>query len=485
MQTVKTVLFVFAAMLFCVCRAEPAPVRVEGGRLSAAGKELRLRGINWGWWHLKGTEYTEEDMKNQAAWGANMLRLAFTYIDVTDLDGSWNEKRFAKLDEVVRWAGKYNQYVILDLHVAPGGQNLTAYTDGGKNLLWTEAAKQEHFLNLWRELARRYRDNPVVAAYELMNEPRTARPTPELLAELNRKAIAAIREIDPDKVIVVTGDNMSNAQDLVDVIRVRDDNILYTFHFYEGALSGPWRRNIEGRKISGTGDWKQIELEFTVPDDVAEIALMLRSSRNSGTAWFDDITVTDDAGNLLDAYSFDGGTSPFSVERAPHTVGSFDARTGHRAPGSLRVSGTPDYNGFVGPHWKVDPGRGYRITGWVKLDQATGDTFLAAAMFGSRRISSEQLREKLKPAVDFSRKYNVPLWVGEFSMTRSDRQPEEIRERIALFEEYGFSWSYWNFHETTGPTTMALQAQKRTGGDYPVNLPLLEVLKQFWALNGK
>ena len=32
---------------------------------------------------------------------------------------------------------------------------------------------------------------------------------------------------------------------------------------------------------------------------------------------------------------------------------------------------------------------------------------------------------------------------------------------------------------------MALQAQKRTGGDYPVNLPLLEVLKQFWALNGK
>ena len=119
MQTVKTVLFVFAAMLFCVCRAEPAPVRVEGGRLSAAGKELRLRGINWGWWHLKGTEYTEEDMKNQAAWGANMLRLAFTYTDVTDLDGSWNEKRFAKLDEVVRWAGKYNQYVILDLHVAP------------------------------------------------------------------------------------------------------------------------------------------------------------------------------------------------------------------------------------------------------------------------------------------------------------------------------------------------------------------------------
>lgn len=483
MKTVRTALFLSAVMLFCACRAELAPVKVEGGRLSAGGKELRLRGINWGWWHLSGTRYTEEDMKKQAEWGANMLRLAFTYTDVINPDGSWNEERFAELDEVVRWAGKYGRYVVLDLHVAPGGQNLTAYTDGGKNILWTDASKQEHFLNLWKELARRYRNNPAVAAYELLNEPRTSRPTPELLAELNRKAVAAIREIDPEKVIVIAGDNMSNAQDLVDAIRVPDGNILYTFHFYEGALTGPWRRNVEGKKISGSGDWKKLELDFTVPGDVAEVALMLRSSANSGTAWFDDVTVTDDAGNLLYAYAFDRNASPFSVERAPYAVGSFDARTGHNAPGSLRVSGTPDYNGFVGPHWKVDPGRRYKVTGWVKLDSATGDTFLAAAMFGSKRISNEQLRERLKPAADFARRYNVPLWVGEFSMTRSERQPEEIRERIALFEEYGFSWSYWNFHETTGPTTMALQAQKRGGGDYPVNQPLLEVLKEGWSLN--
>ena len=54
---------------------------------------------------------------------------------------------------------------------------------------------------------------------------------------------------------------------------------------------------------------------------------------------------------------------------------------------------------------------------------------------------------------------------------------------IALFEKNGFSWTYWNFRETTGPDTMALQAEHRNGSDFPVNNPLLAVLQEGWSRN--
>ena len=52
-------------------------------------------------------------------------------------------------------------------------------------------------------------------------------------------------------------------------------------------------------------------------------------------------------------------------------------------------------------------------------------------------------------------------------------------------EEAGFHWTYWNFRETTNPDSMALHAQKRDGGDYPINEPLLKVLKEGWRKNAQ
>lgn len=52
-------------------------------------------------------------------------------------------------------------------------------------------------------------------------------------------------------------------------------------------------------------------------------------------------------------------------------------------------------------------------------------------------------------------------------------------------EEAGFYWTYWNFRETTNPDSMALHAQKRDGGDYPINEPLLKVLKEGWRKNAQ
>ena len=212
-----------AAFILSLTGAPLPPVRVEGGRLTAGGREIRLRGINWGWWHDKGTRYTEEEMMRQAEWGANVLRLTIRYTDVANEDGSWNEERAAGVDEVVKWAEKHGQYVILDMHEVPGGQTPVHYCVGGKNALWKEAKYQEQFIELWKKLAARYRNTSAVGAYELLNEPRTIPANPKQLADLQRRVIVEIRKIDPDKMIVVTGDETSNHRiSLIDSVRQSD-----------------------------------------------------------------------------------------------------------------------------------------------------------------------------------------------------------------------------------------------------------------------
>lgn len=492
MNQLKCLLTLFTAGAALFCFAELAPVKVEGKKLVADGKELRLRGINWGWWHLSGTHYTENDMRQQAEWGANMLRLAMSYTDIVTKDGKWNEAAFAKVDEVVQWAKKYNQYVILDLHVAPGGQDPALYCDGGNNLIWKEKAKQELYFYIWRELAKRYRRNPVVAAYEVMNEPCTQRPDPDLLVELNEKVVAEIRKVDPDKVIVISGDQWGNARDLKGEVKLDDGNILYTFHFYEGGSPNGWIRNLgESQALSGTQEWTRFELAFKSSPNTNQVRILLRSEENRGSAWFDDVTLTNEDGYVMQKFSFDKDADQFKTENASAKGTAFDPETGHGKPGSLRLSGTSGEYGWIGPARAIHPGQTYKIGGWIKLEKATGKTYIGAALYGnnSTQIDTADLRERIKPAVEFADYYKVPLWVGEFSAVRNSGpegfQAASVAERIRLFEEHGISWTYWNFHETTGPHGMALQAQKRGKGAHPVNEPLLKVLKDGWSLNRK
>jgi endo-1,4-beta-mannosidase len=218
---------------------ELAALKIEGNQITAAGRPIRLRGINWGWWHLQGTVYSEADMQRVARWGANVIRLAFSDSDL-ESDGptaAFKPEGFAQLDEVIQWARRYGVYVILDMHVVPGGQSTQPYTDHGRNSLWSDATAQDRFNALWAELARRYRDRPEVAAYDLLNEPDSTKKAPELLRAIDERVIKAIRAVDPNKIIVVGADRGSLPWGLVDGMKLPDANILYTFHWYVGTSS--------------------------------------------------------------------------------------------------------------------------------------------------------------------------------------------------------------------------------------------------------
>lgn len=62
------------------------------------------------------------------------------------------------------------------------------------------------------------------------------------------------------------------------------------------------------------------------------------------------------------------------------------------------------------------------------------------------------LKKALAPALEFQEKYNVPIYVGEFSAVRFASNESAYRylsDCIEIFEEYGWDWTYHAFREAS------------------------------------
>ena len=139
------------------------------------------------------------------------------------------------LDNVVAWCKKEGLYVILDMHAAPGGQTGDNIDDSwGYPFLFESAESQDLTVNIWRKIAARYRNEPTVIGYDLLNEPiahyfDTATLNPKL-EPLYRKIVAGIREVDRNHLIFLGGAQWNNNFKVFGP--PFDDKLVYTFHKY-------------------------------------------------------------------------------------------------------------------------------------------------------------------------------------------------------------------------------------------------------------
>ena len=70
---------------------------------------------------------------------------------------------------------------------------------------------------------------------------------------------------------------------------------------------------------------------------------------------------------------------------------------------------------------------------------------------GKETWDKERMRRELAPALAFQRKYNVPMFLGEFSAVRwADGADRWLQDATELFEEYGWDWCYHSFREYQG-----------------------------------
>jgi len=67
---------------------------------------------------------------------------------------------------------------------------------------------------------------------------------------------------------------------------------------------------------------------------------------------------------------------------------------------------------------------------------------------GGGMWDKKRLREELKDAIEFQRKYGVRIYVGEFSVARwAPNGAKYLRELIDMFEEMGWDWNYHSWKE--------------------------------------
>ena len=127
------------------------------------------------WKTFRKNYITESDIKRIAELGFNSVRPALnSRLFLTEGENPvYVEERFQLIDSLVSWCKKYNLYVIIDMHGAPGGQTGANIDDSpnDKPELFTNPAFQEQLVNLWLKIVNKYKDEPTVAAYDLLNEP--------------------------------------------------------------------------------------------------------------------------------------------------------------------------------------------------------------------------------------------------------------------------------------------------------------------------
>ncbi len=217
------------------------------------------------WKEFRKNFITEADIKRIKELGFNSVRPALNArVFMTEGDTAvFIEENFALLDSLVEWCEKHQLYVILDMHGAPGGQTGQNIDDSPNNEpeLFMNPIFEHRLTRLWMKLVERYKDNPVVAGYDLLNEPLpentgAAEKYKHLLVPMYKRLTEQIRTIDQKHMIILEGYNWSN--NWSEFTEVFDDNVVHQFHYY--CWSNPDNLNdisyfLQERERLGTPVW--------------------------------------------------------------------------------------------------------------------------------------------------------------------------------------------------------------------------------------
>jgi endoglucanase len=113
-------------------------------------------------------------------------------------------------------------------------------------------APDEHadrFVALWRQIAAHYADCPGLG-FELLNEPRAAL-TPRRWNALSGQALAAVRESNPERTVLIGSAEMNDVGALHRLELPDDDHLVATVHYY-----APFEFTHQGASwVEGSASW--------------------------------------------------------------------------------------------------------------------------------------------------------------------------------------------------------------------------------------
>lgn len=189
----------------------------------------RLRGA------MVGTDISADSLRTLGRdWNANLVRWQLIrHGGDTEYD-AWLAGALAKLEAALPVCEEAGLRVVIDLHSPPGGKRTTSGYYGSDDRLFTDPACQEKFVEIWRQIARRFLQARCVWGYDLANE-----PVEESVAAgcddwhgLAERAAKAIRAIDPARAIICEAPPWGSPESLADFTPLAVSNVVYSVHMY-------------------------------------------------------------------------------------------------------------------------------------------------------------------------------------------------------------------------------------------------------------
>lgn len=197
------------------------------------------------WDYYRTNFWTDFDFEMCKEMGMNTIRLPFSYMNV---DPEYNNVKkiigqkynFEILDDFVKRAASYGIYTILDLHGAYGSQNGQDHSGESQSReevdFYTNEEKMSKTTDLWVAIAKHFKDNPCVAAFDLLNEPgEKAESTGEIHWKFFDRLNDAIRTIDEDRILIF--ESCWDGPNLPSPKKYGWENCIYSYHNYSGKFN--------------------------------------------------------------------------------------------------------------------------------------------------------------------------------------------------------------------------------------------------------
>jgi len=165
---------------------------------------------------LKTGDFT---LLKQLGFKSIRLPVAFEFFENQQIP---DEQIFSHIDNIVKQCSLYGFKLIIDYHDGDFNEN---------NFL----LETKRVIDLWVKLTKRYKHVSADALFfELYNEP--PHMNPPIWKDAAYNMVTAIRKIDNNRTLIIGASNYNSIYELSRFVRLADENIIYTFHFYEPFL---------------------------------------------------------------------------------------------------------------------------------------------------------------------------------------------------------------------------------------------------------
>lgn len=207
---------------------------------------------------------TDKAIADLKSLGFNSVRVPFNY-NMFWYNGAVSDHGFQYLDRLIEFCRNHQVYILLDMHAAPGYQNPGDHSDNvdsnssqpRDSVKFWDGNNVEIASQVWRHIANRYKNEPIIWGYDLINEPvpqdgREYELLPSLIKMRN-----AIREVDNNHTIVAEASWWASDMSKIDwtdpttqartgITSQWDHNLVYQTHHYvfgnQGAIADLYPR---------------------------------------------------------------------------------------------------------------------------------------------------------------------------------------------------------------------------------------------------